>query len=438
MSLAILMALLSAMPGPLVSYLQAGREHNRTLSISRAQLAEQQAQVDVALATLTPTVQVQGAYTHNQYQAIVSFPSSLINAQAPSGFQKVTIQPYDQVNGTIALNVPLLNADGITRFAQGRRAGAAAAQAEKATQAQVDLSIARTYYQVVAAQGVLEAARRAAKVSEESLAISQVRFSAGTANKLSVDRARVDLARSQQTISEAERTLGIAQRNLETLTGLTVSGELPGSGDPEFPSASEESYVNEAQRVRPEILQAGETIAQASAARDQAWAQLAPTLTGNFTETLTNASGFVGHQGYWGAGVQLGWRLDPVGTPASIRKADAALLEQEVRLKQELDVVRDEVHASFLDIALYRARVEETTAEVKSSQEALKLAQEQFAAGTGTSLDLSQAQRDAFQAEANYAESKANLAAALLGLKQAAGEALLADASGEPAAVKSK
>ena len=365
-------------------------------------------------------------YTRNQYPAIVKLPTSLVNGQAPTGeFETITIQPYNQLNGTIALDIPLLNADGITRYAQGRRGSAAAKQGEKATEAEVDLSIAKTYYQVVAAQGVLEAGHRAAKVSDEALKISEARLEAGAVNKLAVDRARVDLARAKQTVAEAERTLGIAQRSLETLTGRPVSGELPGGGTPEFPSQPEEAYVERAQKQRPEVLQAQEAVAQASAVRDQAWMQLVPSLTGNFTETLTNASGFVGHEGYWAAGVKLNWLLDPVGTPASVRKADGALLEQEQRLKQQLDTVRDDVHTSFLDIALYKARVEETTAEVTSAQEALKLAQEQFAAGTATSLDLSQAQRDTFQAEASNVESTANLSASLLSLEQASGQPLL-------------
>jgi outer membrane protein TolC len=184
--------------------------------------------------------------------------------------------------------------------------------------------------------------------------------------------------------------------------------------------------VESAQTKRPEVLQAQEAVAQASAARDQAWMQLVPSLTGFFTENLTNASGFIGHEGYWAAGVNLKWTLDPVGTPASVRKADGAMAEQEQRLKQELDTVRDEVHTSLLDIALYKATVDETAAEMASAQEALKLAQEQFSAGTATSLDLSSAQRDSFQAEARYAEAVANLAAALLGLDQAIGEPLLA------------
>ncbi len=423
---AALTLLLNAMPTQLVDYLKAGREHNRTLGISRAQLAEQEAQVSVALSTLTPTVQVQGAYTRNQYPAIVTFPSSLINGSAPMGFTTVTIQPYNQLNGTIAVNVPLLNADGITRFAQARHASAGANQSEKASEADVDLSIVRTYYQVVAAQGVLVAAKRAYAVSTDALTLARSKLEAGTANKLSVDKALVDQARAAQTVSEADRTLGVARRSLETLTGLPAESELAGPGAPDLPQTPEQSYVDRAQLQRPEILQAQQAVSQASALRDQAWVQLVPTLTGNFTETLTNASGFVGREGYWGLGVKLNWILDPVGTPASIRKADATVLEQETKLKQELDTVRDEVHTSFLDIALDQARVEETTAELKSAREALKLTQDQFAAGTATSFDLSQAQRDSFQAEANNAQSTADLASALLALQRAVGEPLLA------------
>jgi outer membrane protein TolC len=422
----------NTMPGPLVEYVKAGRSHNYTLAISKAQLQEQEAQVNVALATLTPFVNVQGAYTRNQYPAVVKLPTSLVNGQAPTGsLTTITIQPYNQLSGTIALDIPLLNADGITRFAQARHGAAGAKAGEKATQADVDLSIIRAYYLVVASQGVSQAAQRAAKTSQEALDISQARLQAGAVNKLAVDRARVDLARAQQVVAESARTLGLAQRNLETLTGQPVAGDLPGAGQPVLPEHPEEFYVESAQKQRPEVLQAREAVAQASAARDQAWMQLVPTLTGDFVENLTNASGFVGHEGYWQLGVQLGWRLDPVGTPASVRKADAAMLEQENRLKQELDTVRDDVHTSLLDIAMYKARVDETAAETASATEALKLAQEQFSAGTATSLDLSSAQRDSFQAEASYAESQANLAASLLGLMQASGEPFLAEAESE-------
>jgi outer membrane protein TolC len=421
-ALAALTLLLNAMPEPLIAYLKAGREHNRTLQISKAQLAEQEAQVSVALSSLTPTVGITGAYQRNQYEALVTLPSSLTTGGANGKLTTFTITPYDQENAAITLNVPILNADGITRFAQGRRGAAASKASEKATIADVDLSIVRAYFQTVAAQGVLAAALRAQKTSNDSLATSQSKFAAGTANKLAVDRAFVDVARANQVVAEGERTLGLARRSLETLTGLPVEGDLTDTAGPELPARSEDDYVHIAQQSRPEVIQAQEAVAQASASRDEAWMQLVPTLTGFFTENFTNASGFIGHQGYWAAGVRLNWLLDPVGTPASVRKGDAAVLEQEKRLQQTLDTVRDDVHTSFLEIALDRARVEETTAEVKSAQEALKLTQDQYAAGTATSLDLSSAERDAFQAEASNAQSTADLATAVQGLKKAAGE----------------
>jgi outer membrane protein TolC len=318
----------------------------------------------------------------------------------------------------------LVNPDGITRYAQGRRGAAAADASEKATTADVDLSIVRTYYQTVAAQGVLAAGERALKVAQDALVTSQAKLSAGTATKLGVDRAHVEVARAQQTVAEAQRTLGLARQNLWTLTGLPVESNFPDPQIPDVPIRSEDDYVHLAQQTRPEVVQAQEYVAQASAARDEAWMQLAPALNGFLTENLTNASGFIGHQGYWAVGVRLLWNLDPVGTPASIRKADAALLEQRTKLEQTLDTVRDEVHTSMLDIALDRARVEETTAEVLSAREGLKLTQDQYTAGTATSLDLSQAQRDAFQAEASNAQSTADLASALLSLKKAIGEPL--------------
>ena len=41
---------------------------------------------------------------------------------------------------------------------------------------------------------------------------------------LTVDRALVDVARSQQTVADAQRALGVARRSLETLSGMPVPG----------------------------------------------------------------------------------------------------------------------------------------------------------------------------------------------------------------------
>jgi outer membrane protein TolC len=204
-----------------------------------------------------------------------------------------------------------------------------------------------------------------------------------------------------------------------------VSGDLPAPEEGSLPSQGEDSFVDAAVRQRPEVAQARESISVASAARTAAWALLAPSLVGQAQDHLANYSGFLGHEGYWTLGLNLSWVIDPVGTHASLHLADATLAEDEARLNQTLDTVRDDVHTAWLLVVADQSHVVETKAEVMSAEEALKLTQEQFAAGTATSLDLSQAERDAFTAEANAAQSASDFQSALLALQKASGSPLL-------------
>jgi outer membrane protein TolC len=421
---AIAAVLITALPQPLNEYLRAADGHSRSLQITRAQLEEQQAQVQQAISGLTPALQIQGGYTRNQYQALLTLPNTLLGIPAP-GSTTIQIQPYDQWQGTVGLNVPLVEPTAIAHLAGQKRAAAVAEQATLANQLDIQLSVAQSYYQIIAAQGVLAAAVRSQKTAEDALSISKSKFDAGTANKLTVDRALTDVARSQQTVADAQRALGVARRSLETLSGLPVTGDLPPAEGSQAPSEGEAFYVDAAVRQRPEVAQARESIAQASASRAEAWTLFAPTLVGQAQEHLANYAGFVGREGFWTLGLNLNWNIDPVGTPGAIRRADAVMVEQEARLNQALDTVRDDVHTAWLQVVADQAHVDETKAEVASSREALKLTQEQFAAGTATSLDLSQAERDAFSAEANAAQSASDFASALLALQKASGTPLL-------------
>jgi outer membrane protein len=148
-------------------------------------------------------------------------------------------------------------------------------------------------------------------------------------------------------------------------------------------------------------------------------------LNGSTKESFSNAAGFTGQTAYWNVGVNLSWTVDPVGTPAAIRRARAAVEEQRQRLAQAQDAVRDDVHTAWLQIEADRARLTEASSEALSAREAVELAQKQFLAGTATSLDVSSTQRDAFNADATLAQAKSDLAAALLELRKAAGERLL-------------
>jgi outer membrane protein TolC len=410
------------LPEPLVKYLQAAEQNNHTLGISRGQLDQQQAAVSQALSALTPTIQLGGNYTRNQYDAIfrVANPPGV---QPP--LETVTITPFNQWTGQAGLNVPLIVPGGISRYAEARHQRDAAELATKATSADIQMAVIRAYYLVVASQGVLTAADSARKTAEESEKIAEAKLAAGTVTELAVSKARVDVALAGQTVANARRALGLARRNLATLSGIAEPGDLPAVINAEATVQDEAAFVAEAQNKRPEVAQVRQLLQQASAARDEAWLQFAPSLVAGFQEHITNATGFIGSNTYWTAGLTLTWTLDPVGTPGSIRRAEGLLDEQNQRLAQALDLVRDDVHTAWLDIEAGRQRLAETRSEVESARKALKLTEEQYKAGTANAVDLSAAQRDAFNAEAYLAQAEAELATALLALRKAAGETFL-------------
>ncbi len=427
MNALLLAATLAALPPPLAEYLKAARAHDHALGVSRAQIDEQEAAVDEALAALLPTLQANAYYQRNEYSAVFDL-SRLPPGLALFGDVKtLAVQPYNQVGGGAGLLVPLLDAQRLYARREAVHGRAAAWQAARATEAEVLLATARAYWQVVAGQGIEEAAERALATARESLGVSRAMLASGTATRLAVDRARVDVDRAGEQIASAREALGLARRNLETLSGEPVNGPLPEPGESALPSGPEESFRAEAERDRPEVAQAREALARAEDVLGAAWARFAPSLAGSARESYTNAPGFLPSDWFWTAGVNLSWNLDPVGTTAAVRQARAAVTESRERLAQTLDQVRDEVHAAWLAVEADHARMEAASAESASAREALSLTQTQLKSGTVTSLDVSQANRDAFQADATLSQSRADLAAALLALEQAAGRPLLQD-----------
>jgi len=410
-------------PAPLAEFLESARAHNHAIGISRAQLEQQEAAVRQALASLTPTLQLTGGYTRNQYSGVLDLPS------LPSGGspRSINIQPLDSWTGSAGVSVPILSPQSLLRYQGSKYGREAAAQAERASEAEVLLSTAQAYYQVVGSQGVLDAAQTAVRTAQDNLQVTQARLDLGSETRLGVDRTRTDLARANQTLASAQQTLALAVRNLETLSGRRVDSLLPALGQPETVTGTEDDFVREAEERRPELAQARAAIHQQETSVKEAWAGLAPSVTANVQEHYTNAAGFIGHDTYWTAGLNLTWILDPVGNPANIQHARATVQEQEQRFQQQQDSVRDDVHSSWLSVEATRARLEEAVAEAKSTDETLTITRVQYREGTATSLEVSQAQRDAFNAQATLAQTRADLAAAVLSLRKAAGEPLLSE-----------
>ncbi|HCF62610.1 MAG TPA: hypothetical protein DFS52_32060 [Myxococcales bacterium] len=405
-----------AVPEPLERYLEAARRNNLTVEVARAQLSQASAQRDQALGGLLPGLSLEALYTRNQYESSVQSPGL-----------RIVIGLKDSLIARATLTVPLFDLSSYSRYWASGHALEAAEEAVDATLLDVELAVAQAYYQVVANQGLVAAARRAMEVAQESERLARVRFEAGTVTMLAVDTARVDRARAEQNLIAARRSLAVASRTLATLTRLPEPGDLPEPTAPAASELTEEAFVERALEGRAEIAQQRALLRQATSSRSEAWGPVVPTLSAFARENYSNATGFVGNELYWEAGLRLDWRAD-LSLIGAVRQVNAQIREGEARLQQAIDEVRDQVHTAWLDVRANRSRLEVARVEEGSARDALEIARARYEAGTATSFELSQAQSDAFSADANLVQARADLAYSVLVLRKASGQSLLAQA----------
>ncbi len=425
--LAVLGLLMAGRAGalqPLEEFLRGARDASPDNTEARATGRQRGAEADAALGLTLPRLSLQGRYTRNQDEAVLTLPG-------PGGAPKtVTITPRDQWDGTAALDVPLID---LARFAGvgAARAGARAAEAERAaTVLRVEARVTQAYWQLVADVALVGASRRALDVARESLRIADQRHQAGSTGLLDVDRARAEVERNVQQLASAELQVALTARALRSLSGIepALDGVTPPQDD-----LHEEPPLERFQppdRALPALVAAMEgSAAAAGRARAQRLA-LVPSLGASLTERVTSAEGLSGRESAWQAVVGLSWSID-LTTLASIRAQDAAAEAARSREERARLAARDDIHRAWSTVRTQVARSRSARVEAEVSARASDLALDRYQAGAATQLDLLQAQRDAFGAAAARIQADADLVNARAQLRLAAGRSLLAPPAGE-------
>jgi outer membrane protein TolC len=148
---------------------------------------------------------------------------------------------------------------------------------------------------------------------------------------------------------------------------------------------------------------------------------LLPVLGGNFVERYTNATGFLnGHHEAYAASLSLTWALD-LGTAPAIRARKAEALAAQAREEEVALAVVDAVVRAFSTIEADIARSKSARTQSAATARAAELARTRYRAGVVTQLEMIQADRDAFAAEAARIQADSDLLNARTQLRLASG-----------------
>ena len=393
---------------PLAVFVESGRTQSFDNREAVATSAQRRDEATQAWLKLLPTAQASAAYTNNQYQASVSIPT----------MGTVVITPQDQYDVIFSANVTLVDIGAWERIGVAKHNEGAARQRQSATSLDVQRGIAQAYYQVVAAEAVLDSANKRRDTAQANLDFVRVRHDAGVATDLDFKRSSSELDRTKQDIADAEYQVRIARRSLSTL-----SGHEPGAGG--VPLADDLSDEDPFDRWRidvsslPAVRASHEDVRSADHSAKATRAALWPTITAAATERVTNAAGF-GTSPYYTISATATWRFD-ASVIAGASAADQATAAARVREERTRRLAEDTLYDAYQAVVRGIEKARAARSEQDASDLAAKIARQRYEAGTATFLDLLTAERDDFTAKVSYIQAVADLEYARVALRIAAG-----------------
>lgn len=413
---AVVAALLASRPAaatqPLETFLEAARKSNYDVREQMATVEQRNWERESALGRLLPAASARGVYTRNQYAAEVP--------AGPISPVPITITPQNQFDVFLQVDVPLVDLANYQRLSQARHFAKASSAQLELSQNDVQRLVARAYYAYIGGAALVQAAERSQKIAEDNLAFVTTRNAIGVATDLDRERARANLEQSKQDRAQAELIGITAARNLETVSGMapTPVDEYPADDlHAEAPLGTWlASTDTPTDRIQAELGRA------ATAAKKAAAYSLLPTLSASGQERITNATGFTGRTSAYTIQAMLSWRLDYAAYSTAQAQA-AAADAQKVRSERSRRGVEDDIFDAWERVRTGIVKSASARAQAEAALRAEELALARYQSGALTQLDVTQSQRDAFQAQAARIQADADLLYSRVVLRLAAGKA---------------
>ncbi len=306
----------------------------------------------------------------------------------------------------------------VRRTVEGARDNAEAVQAARdVLRVTIAAETARAYGQICTLGEQIGVANQALALAQQQQNIVQQRYDAGAGSQFDVVRARVVVAQAQAALPPLQ---GQRQAALYELTALL--GETPANAPVAVESCVSPPHLTAPMPVgdgatllqrRPDIREADRQLAMALAGVGVATADLFPRITLNgFYGGATNQINMLGSNNAltWGVGPAISWSFPNMSGP--LAKLDQANAHETAAVAHFNSVVLQALAETEQALAVYGAELNHHAALVAAQSEAQQeysLAQNDYAAGGISTLDLLAAEQTLTGANAAVAVSDAAL-----------------------------
>jgi len=296
------------------------------------------------------------------------------------------------------------------------------------------LEVRTGYYDVLLAEQQILVHEAEVKLLSEELQNTTRRFEAGAVPRFDVLRGEVAVANAKPRLIRARNSHRIAKNRLATLLGYNIPAmvweDIPMTLTDRLHAApyKVELPVAIAQALgrRPELSALQKSVdlrkerVRAAKGENRPWFSIFAgydARNSQFSERFNDAvSGPI-------AGVEMTWEIwDSGATKGRVRQAEAFVTKAEVALDDTMRRVEQEVRTAYSRFIEAQETLESQAKVQERAQESLRLAISRYDAGTGTQLDVLDAQTALTEASATQVEALRNYLVARAELERAIGQ----------------
>jgi HAE1 family hydrophobic/amphiphilic exporter-1 len=388
--------------------LELAMTRNEGLKVTQEQLRQSQAAVAEAKAAFLPQVNLNFLYTPAQASPILRIPAGVF------GPSEQTFRANFTRENTVRVDVaqPL--------YTGGRLENAYGAQAATQEASRLDVERARqgltlrvyeTFYAGLMNEQGIRVSEEGVQIARRHLELAQARFQAGSAARLDVLRAEVELANARAKLIRARSAAEVSYQALRTVLSLPQNEPLQLAGTlEEVPSLPAAAALQSAVLARADVRSIGQ---QREAAQRQvalASAALKPTVafSGNFQYQEDGVSRLLHNDNRsYQFGLAISVPLFSAPTVAARRSAASARVRQaEHGAQATLDSARLELSSASTELDAAREIVSTQQKAVELAREGLTIAEVSYENGVITSTELNDARLSLLETEWELMQAK--------------------------------
>ena len=426
----------SSQPLSLLNCLNLALQQNAVILKAKNDLEASHGVVVQTRAVALPQLLASGQYKYTDPNAIENFPSGTNGA---SGFQ----QPNQNWNAGVQLVQSIYEGGKIVAAFHAANATRQQALAQYQTSvADTLLSVRLAYYDTLLAAQQITVHEASVNLLQKELEDQQNRLNAGTVPKFNVLRAEVAVANERPNLIQAKNNYRIAKNNLSNLLGYNLPRDIwedvPLNLSDALDTAPFEvnlpDAIQQALGKRSELLALRKTEELQQLNIVSAKSGYKPTVqlfagydwyNAQFTAPVALDHDIHG----WNAGAQMSWDIfDGLLTHGKVVQARALYERSKNDLTDQSRQIELEVRTAYSDFIEAKEVLDSQEKVQEEADEALREAKSRAEAGTGTQLDVLDAETALTQARTTQVQALHDYDTARAKLQRAIGEDMVAAA----------